>query len=646
MSIKRYCLLMLKALRESDYSRIVFALMTITIIGIVITNDFGISWDEPLNVTYGVESLRAYYSEPAWQWTLPAGPTGPFSFMLTEIAAQVFRVFRPGWMLADGRHFTYFLMFQIAAISLYGLCLRFSNKRAALLATLLFVTQPLLFGHAFINPKDIPFMAFFSASVAIGLAMVDAHANSHETALRKGPGSEEHRGWTDIWQIWKRMNIKQKGLLFTMSVLSLLAILDILVLNRVILRQLLSLVYSAYQNTATEPINSIFRLIADNAGQIDVTSYMWKATRAYWFLRIPSSIGILFSAILIFGRKFRLTLLEITSKKNSLLIFSGIILGLATSIRIVAPFAGLLVSIYFLAKRGFRGFKPLVFYWCFAAVISFITRPYFWQNPIERVWNSLISTSNFNSSGSVFFQGDTYPATNLPFSYSPTLILRQFTEPLLFLILLGIVIMVWKMLNDNVDRTLLTVVTGWFLVPIAMLRITNVLPYNNFRQFLFITVPLFILASVGIDYFVGKIRSTFLLSIIIVTIFLPGLIGIVRLHPYEYIYYNSLVGGLSSTEGFGELDYWCTSFRAAMDYINEAAPEGSTIAVSRPINNAKPFAREDLKLIKLDKELYADAADYALICTPSVSDDRFSHFETEWEISRDGILLAVVKRVD
>ena len=44
---------------------------------------------------------------------------------------------------------------------------------AALAAAALFSWQPMLWGHAFINPKDPPFLSFFLASICLGFEMVD-----------------------------------------------------------------------------------------------------------------------------------------------------------------------------------------------------------------------------------------------------------------------------------------------------------------------------------------------------------------------------------------------------------------------------------------------------------------------------------------
>src|SRR4030067_713800 len=67
-----------------------------------------------------------------------------------------------------------FLSLLLGLSFFYIICLRLMNKWTAFSTTLLFGTQPLIWGHAFINPKDIPFMAFFLGSLATGLAMVDA----------------------------------------------------------------------------------------------------------------------------------------------------------------------------------------------------------------------------------------------------------------------------------------------------------------------------------------------------------------------------------------------------------------------------------------------------------------------------------------
>ena len=53
--------------------------------------------------------------------------------------------------LSDGRHLTNYLMFLAGVLSFYFICLRFMPRSYAGMTTILFATQPLLFGHAYIS---------------------------------------------------------------------------------------------------------------------------------------------------------------------------------------------------------------------------------------------------------------------------------------------------------------------------------------------------------------------------------------------------------------------------------------------------------------------------------------------------------------
>src|SRR3989304_6752172 len=72
-------------------------------------------------------------------------------------------------------HLLNFVTFQVGIIAVYFLCLRLMNYVTAIIVKVLFSSQPLLWGHSFINSKDIPFLVFFSLSVWSGLEMVDAY---------------------------------------------------------------------------------------------------------------------------------------------------------------------------------------------------------------------------------------------------------------------------------------------------------------------------------------------------------------------------------------------------------------------------------------------------------------------------------------
>ena len=65
-------------------------------------------------------------------------------------------------------HFSYFVLFQLTGLALYSLTKRSFSCLTAWAVLLLFTAQPLLLRHAFIIPKDIPFMAFMVFSIFTG----------------------------------------------------------------------------------------------------------------------------------------------------------------------------------------------------------------------------------------------------------------------------------------------------------------------------------------------------------------------------------------------------------------------------------------------------------------------------------------------
>ncbi|NVN87258.1 MAG: glycosyltransferase family 39 protein [Rhodopseudomonas sp.] len=105
------------------------------------------------------------------------------------------------------------------------------------------------------------------------------------------------------------------------------------------------------------------------------------------------------------------------------------------------------------------------------------------------------------------------------------------------------------------------------------------------RHFLFVLPPLAILAGIGLDVVV---RATTMRSAALGAMTF-GLIAaglswngatMYRLHPYQYLYYNELVGGLQGASRRYDTDYWFTMMPEAVDrlaaYIARTDPPGTT----------------------------------------------------------------------
>ena len=68
---------------------------------------------------------------------------------------------------------------------------------------------------------------------------------------------------------------------------------------------------------------------------------------------------------------------------------------------------------------------------------------------------------------------------------------------------------------------------------------------------------------------------------------MPGWLASFHLHPYQYIYYNSFIGGPQGAFRRYETDYWMTSFREATAYVNSVAPENARLIVWGAVDSAQ-----------------------------------------------------------
>jgi hypothetical protein len=167
------------------------------------------------------------------------------------------------------------------------------------------------------------------------------------------------------------------------------------------------------------------------------------------------------------------------------------------------------------------------------------------------------------------------------------------------------------------------------------------------RQFLFVLPPLFVIGSLGIERALQEARRPALGVVVSFLLLVPGLAGILALHPYEYVFYNSFVGGVGGAFRRFELDYWGTSTRQAMEIINSMASPGAVIAAAAPIHLAQAFAREDLIVISPEPAGAPEPSEpeFALVITRGNGDlDFYPGQAAAWEVRvDDDAILAVIK---
>ncbi len=597
--------------RLKDWPFRVF-LLVIAVLGILLVRHYGESWDELKFYKYADLSVQAYSTWPTTGEVPEFGNTydnyGPAYVMLVSLGAGALQTIIP-WGISDLRHLLYFFTFLIGIWAFYALAKRWLSQTAAFGATVLFTAQPLFWGHAFISPKDIPFLTFFLLSLLCGLRLFD-----HPRPLSlNGLPSRSKRTLLVLTALW-------------------LASVFVLFLGVGLIH---SWIDSAVRAAAAGEPNLVSR-IASDIDKVEPEVY----TQRYFtfFIQVRLLSFTLFSCLLVY-LYYRIA--PTTFQALISILPAGIFLGLATSIRILGPLAGLLAALYAFRKNGTKAVPILLIYAGIALAAMYATWPYLWPDPAGRFVESLQVMSQYPWPGQVLFNGVQYESTDIPRSYLPMLLGIQLTEPVWVLFFAGLTVAIAGFVKrrEYVDLLVLTLV--WFALPLAGFILSRTPLYDNFRQIFFILPPVFLMAAIVFD----KIKWVALQTALIALVVLPGVIGIIRLHPYEYIYYNSFIGGESGAFRRFELDYWGTSYREAADWLNETAPPDANIWVDGPAHLLDMYLREDLNLYSTYEAERAEKYDYG-VSTTRYDLDRISYPDAKivHEIERSDALLTVIKQ--
>ncbi len=534
-----------------------FILLAINIlIGLFIFRNYGYSWDEPLFYDYG-DALGYAYSPREWfsgNFDLARSygssgddhkTRGPAYLLLAR--GPVYLLEQLGLDQASAWHLINFLFFQVGVYFLYRLASRWMKPSAALAASALFSWQPLLWGHAFINPKDPPFLVFFIAAVCLGFEMVDDLAD-------------------------KTISDRPK-------------------------------------------FSSVF---------------------------IPA-----------------------------------IVLGITTSIRVLGPLAGLLVLAYalWMFGRGFPGYIPqLALYAMIAILAMFATWPFLWENPLANFIEVFRLMSDNPTNLSVLFGGEVFRAGELPRRYMPFMLETTLSEAVWPLFLFGIVVGYfqlfrqtrildhdfqaanpansWASFRSSLDLgetrnklVSLTLVLFWFGILLAYVLLRRPAMYDGMRHFLFILPPVFIFIGFAFEFLIDHLPS-WLCAGLILLVLAPGVLGIARLHPYEYTYYNAVIGGTDGAFRQYETDYWLTCYKEAVEMLERTSDTSINLYVHREAYIADYYADGTITVQELRGALdQVQPGDYVLVNTRTNEDRRvFKDAPSVIEVRRGEAIFCQIKQ--
>jgi hypothetical protein len=264
----------------------------------------------------------------------------------------------------------------------------------------------------------------------------------------------------------------------------------------------------------------------------------------------------------------------------------GLLMGAALGIRVVGlllvGYAVLVILLYlpwrdrgddrirFVASSLLRIMPALAL----AYVIMIATWPWAALEPLNPI-RGLLEFSEFHYDIRTFLDGKVYMMANVPPSYVPIYILIR--EPLLTL--LGVALAVIFMLlpasiagETKQRRKEIVVIALTAAIPLASQVVFRGPAFTGLRHFLFVLPSLAVLAAIGIDTLLSVLaarsRAAAGAALAVVTAgFMWDAVTLSRLHPYEYLFYNPLVGGLQGASRRYDLDYWFSSMPEALGQL-------------------------------------------------------------------------------
>ncbi len=222
-----------------------------------------------------------------------------------------------------------------------------------------------------------------------------------------------------------------------------------------------------------------------------------------------------------------------------------------------------------------------------AYVIMIVTWPWSALSPLNPI-RGLFSFAEFHYNIRTVLDGTVYRMATIPRLYVPIYILIK----LPLLMLAGALLAMAFAASAAVARTGLDRRTR---NEVAMASFAAVFPvlcevvahgpaFCGLRHFLFVLPPIAILAGIGLDHIATRLTTVRRqLGIAALAVIVVGFgwnaVTLVRLHPYEYLVFNPLVGGLEGASRRYAMDYWFTIMPEAVDgleaYLDRTEPAAS-----------------------------------------------------------------------
>ncbi len=279
---------------------------------------------------------------------------------------------------------------------------------------------------------------------------------------------------------------------------------------------------------------------------------------------------------------------DLPAPRRSDVLWFGVLLGVALGLRatalLIVLYLGLLGALFLWRSRqkgwrnaawsGVRAVIALLPALAIAYAIMIVSWPWAWLdfwNPVRGIF----AFAHFHYPIRTLLAGHVYYMADVPRWYEPDYLAIKLPLFVLIAAAAAPVLAVWPVLRrtGRPSPDVRWQETGYLLFAIVFPLTCQVLghgpSFTGMRHFMFVVPPIAALAGIGTHLFLADIAARrraagYAAGVLVAAAFVWNAVTLVRLHPYEYVFYNSVVGGLEGAQRRYETDYWVNIMPAAV----------------------------------------------------------------------------------
>ncbi|MDP2176698.1 MAG: tetratricopeptide repeat protein [Bacteroidota bacterium] len=280
-------------------------------------------------------------------------------------------------------------------------------------------------------------------------------------------------------------------------------------------------------------------------------------------------------------------LLEFPNAKHQTKVMLAVSIGFALSVRVGAillfAYLALFIGLYWLIiqskkKTSFKdSILPKLKLFLIISISAYFIGILFWPYALRQPLTGVITAlKQFEKFGLLTYY-ELFEGVRLyekPWYYIPKMVL--ITAPVGLLIGFFISFLTTWIKKDKLHLLVIALLIFVTIFPLAYAIYKKSYVYNGWRHFLFIYPSVTVLGILGWQGLINLFKNQSIriyLWILPLLLFVKPILWSVQNHPYQYMYFNEIIGGIQGAHGNYDIDYWNQTPRAAFEWLVKNKPE-------------------------------------------------------------------------